>query len=99
MSAAVASHDNFITSRFEADPYGRLQSCSDVIHGGEEGKFVVAAPISILSNFKGFTHAPSRSAKDGGLARRLLALAKIYECGRRSDAARIGGFGLQAVCY
>ncbi len=39
----------------------------------------------------------ARHSKDGGQARRLLALAAIYEGGRRSDAARIGGVTLQVV--
>ena len=39
----------------------------------------------------------ARRARDGNQARRLLALAAIYEGGSRSDAARIGGVGLQIV--
>jgi transposase len=32
-----------------------------------------------------------------GHARRLLALAEIYDGGARNDAARIGGVGLQSI--
>jgi len=39
----------------------------------------------------------AKKAKDGGLARRLLALAEIYDGGSRTDAARIGGVGLQTI--
>ncbi len=39
----------------------------------------------------------ARQSKHAGQARRLLALAAIYEGGRRSDAARIGGVTLQIV--
>ena len=39
----------------------------------------------------------SRTTKDAGQSRRLLALAEIYDGGRRTDAARIGGVGLQVV--
>jgi len=39
----------------------------------------------------------AKKAKDGGSARRLLALAEIYDGGSRTDAARIGGVGLQTV--
>jgi transposase len=39
----------------------------------------------------------ARKAKDGPHARRLLALAAIYEGSRRSEAARIGGVTLQAI--
>ncbi len=39
----------------------------------------------------------SRTTKDAGQSRRLLALAEIYDGGRRTDAARIGGVGLQVI--
>ena len=39
----------------------------------------------------------ARQSKHAGQARRLLALAAVYEGGRRSDAARIGGVTLQIV--
>ena len=39
----------------------------------------------------------ARQSKDAGQARRLLALAVIYEGGRRSEAAKVGGVTLQIV--
>ena len=39
----------------------------------------------------------SRMTKTANQARRLLALAEIYDGGSRSAAARIGGVGLQIV--
>ena len=39
----------------------------------------------------------AKGAQDGGHARRLLALAEIYDGSARGDAARIGGVGLQTV--
>jgi putative transposase len=39
----------------------------------------------------------ARRSKDSGQARRLLALAEIYDGGSRSDAARIGGVTLQSI--
>jgi transposase len=39
----------------------------------------------------------ARQSRDPDQTRRLLALAEIYEGGSRSDAARIGGVGLQIV--
>ncbi len=39
----------------------------------------------------------SKGTKDAAQARRLLALAEIYDGGSRSDAARLGGVGLQTV--
>ena len=41
--------------------------------------------------------ALARGSKDGPQARRLLALAAIYEGAARSEAARIGGVTLQIV--
>jgi transposase len=39
----------------------------------------------------------ARRSKDGGQARRLLALASIYEGSKRVEAAKIGGVTLQIV--
>jgi transposase len=39
----------------------------------------------------------ARSSKDANQARRLLALAVIYDGGQRTDAARTGGVGLQII--
>lgn len=39
----------------------------------------------------------ARSSRSANQARRLLALAEIYDGGSRSKAARIGGVGLQIV--
>jgi transposase len=39
----------------------------------------------------------AKQTKDAAQARRLLALAEIYDGGSRSDAARIGGVTLQIV--
>ncbi len=39
----------------------------------------------------------AKASKDAGQSRRLLALAEIYDGGRRKDAARIGDVGLQVI--
>lgn len=39
----------------------------------------------------------ARRSKDGSQARRLLALAAIYDDGSRSEAAKIGDVSLQTV--
>ena len=39
----------------------------------------------------------AKCSKDGAQSRRLLALAEIYDGGRRTDAARIGAVGLQVI--
>jgi transposase len=39
----------------------------------------------------------ARASKDSGQARRLLALAEIYDGGSRGEAARVGGVTLQSI--
>lgn len=39
----------------------------------------------------------ARSSSDGNQVRRLLALATIYDGGKRAEAAQLGGVGLQTV--
>ena len=39
----------------------------------------------------------ARASRDAGQSRRLLALAMIYDGGRRTEAARVGAVGLQTV--
>lgn len=41
--------------------------------------------------------AAAKGSRDAGQARRLLALASIYDGGSRSEAAKIGGVTLQTV--
>ena len=45
----------------------------------------------------GALRAAARRSKDGPQARRLLALAAIYDGATRTEAAKIGGVGLQVV--
>jgi hypothetical protein len=39
----------------------------------------------------------AKGSKDAGQSRRLLALAEIYDGGRRTNAARRGAVGLQVI--
>lgn len=58
----------------------------------------MAVAIRLRVDFDGAAlRGLARRAKDGAQARRLLALAEIYDGGTRSDAARIGGVTLQSV--
>src|SRR5215218_8298435 len=67
-----------------------------VIQFGEPGRF--AMPIPLRSDFNASElRALARKSKDGPQARRLLALAAIYEGASRTEAARIGGVTLQIV--
>jgi transposase len=61
-------------------------------------RFAMAAAISLRDDFDGVAlRRLAKGTKDAGHARRLLALAEICDGGSRSDAARIGGVGLQTV--
>ena len=55
-------------------------------------------PIPLRTDFDArMAGAAARRSKDGPQARRLLALAAIYEGASRSEAAKIGGVTLQIV--
>jgi transposase len=58
----------------------------------------MAAPISLWEDFDGPRfRALVLSEKAITVTRRLLALVTIYDGGTRSDAARLGGVGLQTL--
>ncbi len=58
----------------------------------------MSAAISLRDDFDGpALRGLGKTTKDAAQARRLLALAEIYDGGWRSDAARIGGVGLQTI--
>jgi transposase len=58
----------------------------------------MTAAIGLRRDFDGMAlRTLARRVKDSGQARRLLALAEIYDGGSRSDAARIGDVTLQSV--
>jgi transposase len=55
-------------------------------------------PLPLRADFDGLRlRALARTTKDGPQARRLLALAAVYDGGTRTQAAEIGGVGLQIV--
>ena len=55
-------------------------------------------PIGLRTDFDaGKLRVAAKRSRDGGQARRLLALAAIYEGAKRVEAARIGGVTLQIV--
>lgn len=58
----------------------------------------MGASIGLRDDFDGAgLRRLAKATKDAAQGRRLLALAEIYDGGRRTDAARIGGVGLQTV--
>jgi len=58
----------------------------------------MAAPVPVRHDFDAATlRSLARRAREAGQARRLLAMAAIYDGGSRGEAARIGDVGLQTV--
>ena len=58
----------------------------------------MSAAIRLRSDFDGSDlRTLAKATKNAAQGRRLLALAEIYDGGSRTDAARIGGVGLQTV--
>jgi transposase len=57
-----------------------------------------AMPIGLRDDFDApLLRAEARRSKDGAQARRLLALAAVYDGAARTEAAKIGGVTLQIV--
>jgi transposase len=55
-------------------------------------------PIPLRADFNaGLVRAAAKRSKDGPQARRLLALAAIYDGATRTEAAKIGGVTLQII--
>ena len=55
-------------------------------------------PIALRTDFDAATvRAAARKSKDGAQARRLLAVAAIYEGSSRTEAARLGSVTVQIV--
>jgi hypothetical protein len=58
----------------------------------------MAGPLPLRSDFDAdMLRREARRSRDAAQARRLLALATIYDGGSRGDAARVGGGTLQIV--
>ena len=58
----------------------------------------MAAAIGLRNDYgSGGLQAAAKRSKDGRQARRLLALAAIYDGASRTEVAKIGGVGLQVV--
>jgi transposase len=69
-----------------------------VIHHGKLKEVSMAAPIRLREDYRAKDlRALARESKDANHTRRLLSLAEIYDGGSRTQAARIGGVGLQVV--
>src|SRR6516162_9390028 len=68
------------------------------IQHGEPRRLVMSAPTPLRQDFDASQlRGLARKTKDGPQARRLLALAAIYNGATRTEAAKIGGVGLQII--
>jgi transposase len=75
---------------------GDSQIVADLIQHGELRRF--AMPIALRADFDAAQlRAIAKKTKDGPQARRLLALAAIYDGATRTQGAKIGGVTLQIV--
>src|SRR2546423_12037085 len=71
---------------------------ASLIQHGERRRFVMSAPIPLRRDFGASQlRGLAKKTKDGPQARRLLALAAIYDGATRTEAAEIGGVGLQII--
>ncbi|MEM7644041.1 MAG: IS630 family transposase, partial [Pseudomonadota bacterium] len=58
----------------------------------------MGAALPLRDDFDGLAlRGLAKRCRNASQARRLLALAQIYDGARRSDAARLAGVGLQIV--
>src|SRR5215217_4896633 len=93
-AVAAVKADN--TKSLRAWLGGGFQRAAGLIQGGERGRFAI--PVPLRTDFDANAlRAMARQTKDGPQARRLLALAAIYEGATRTEAARIGGVTVQIV--
>src|SRR2546427_2403271 len=68
------------------------------IQHGEPRRLVMSAPTPLRQDFDApQVRGLARKTKDGPQARRLLALAAIYDGATRTEAAKIGGAGIHAT--
>src|SRR5260370_40177886 len=68
------------------------------IQHGEPRRLVMSAPTPLRQDFDpSQLRGLARKTKDGPQARRLLALAAIYDGATRTEAAKIGGVGLPII--
>src|ERR1700751_1927219 len=68
------------------------------IQHGEPRRLVMSAPTPLRQDFDASQlRGLARKTKDGAQARRPLSLAAIYDGATRTEAAKIGGVGLQII--
>jgi len=78
--------------------YGGSQTAADLVERGEPRRFAVPIALPLRTDLDALqVRAAAKRTKDGPQARRLLALAAIYDGVTRTEAAIIGGVTLQIV--
>jgi len=71
---------------------------ANMIHRGEQMRIAMAAALRLRGDYDGVgLRRLARRSENAGQTRRLLSLAAIYDGVSRTEAARIGGVGLQTV--
>ena len=78
----------------ESVTLGDSRIVASLIQHGEPRRFAMSAPIPLRQDFDASQlRGLAKKTKDGPQARRLLALAAIYDGATRTEAAKIGGVG------
>ena len=78
--------------------YGDSLYSANMIHHGKHWGIAMAAPVRVREDYSALElRRLARGSSDANQCRRLLALAAILEGCSRTEAARIGGVGLQIV--
>jgi transposase len=69
-----------------------------MIHRGKRRRFAMAAAVRVRGDYDAVQlRELAKRSDDADQTRRLLALAAVYDGGSRTEAAKIGGVGLQTV--
>ena len=89
----TTAHGQFIPSPCK-HLVGDSHSGNGLVQHGDHGRFAVRIPLRADFDAAGLRTA-ARLTKDAAQARRLLALAVIYDGALRTEAARISGVTLQ----
>src|SRR5260221_894093 len=74
------------------------QTGANMIHHGKRRRFAMAAAVRVRGDYDAVQlRELAKRSDDADQTRRLLALAAVYDGGSRTEAAKIGGVGLQTV--
>jgi len=93
---ALRAELRLIPSPAERDSRGASQACGVLIQGGERRRFAMPVPLRVDFDAV-LVRALAKKSKDGAQARRLLAVAAIYDGASRTEAAEIAGVTLQII--